>query len=456
MSFRSFSRAWFSVVSLTLATASVAYAAGARVKVIYTFQGGTSAAANLIADKNGNLYVIGGGGSGVCSDPQSNSVPCGSIFRVSPPPTAGGAWSESELYSFQGRPSDGAGANGPLLLASHGIFYGSTNQGGNGSGSGSQLCGFPGIVGCGTIFRLSPPTQIGGAWTETVLYNFQGTGDGESPFGRLAMDAAGNLFGVTSADGTSGGGVMFELSPPSQTGGSWTETVLHQFGQQSGDGLLPSSGLIRDAKGNLYGITEAGGSLACNNYFLPGCGVVYRLSPPSTKGGTWTETVLYSFTGSSDGQSPRGELALDSAGNLYGMTDTGMLNQPGTIFRLSPPATGAGPWNLTTLYAFKGHSDGGNPLGGVIFDKQGNLYGTTEHGGDDTSASGCQFGCGTIFEISPAASGWTEQVLYRFHQNNGVGFSPVTGLVFGRNGNLFGSTDPWTGGGVFQLSRSAK
>ena len=433
--------------AFVLAMSSTAFA-GARLKVIYSPSTSTSpggAGGSLVVDKSGNMYATGSGGSGVCQEQGGGEFPCGSAYKLAPPTSIGAPWTATELYSFQGPPTDGESGSGPILFDSRGNIFGATIIGGNGFGTGDFICGsFELIDGCGTIFQLSPPAQSGGAWTETVIYNFQGLGDGEEPVGRLASDASGNIYGVTYFDGASEGGVIYKLSPPAQNGGSWSESVLYQFGQNSGDGLNPRGGLLRDARGNLYGTTAIGANPGC---FGQGCGAVYRLSPPSQDGGAWTETVLYRFTGGADGASPSGELAMDAAGNLYGTTTNGLLAEPGTVFRLSPAA---GSWILTTLHTFTFHGDGAIPEGGVILDKQGNLYGVTRNGGDATTATGCSFermGCGTIYEISPTSTGWNEQILHYFHQNDNIGIFPTEGLVFGRGGSLYGTI----GGNVFQL-----
>ena len=437
-----------SVLAFTLATATMAFASGARLKVINTAQFTSPAGAfsHFVVDKNGNLYAIAGGGTGVCQDLGGGTAPCGTVYRLSPPTSTGASWNATDLYNFQGAPNDGENSLAPALLDAHGNIFGSTNLGGDGSGSGDNMCGsFALIQGCGTIFELSP--QSDGSWTEILLHEFLGTGDGEQPIGRLVQDAAGNIYGVTSFDGVSGAGLVFELSPPAHSGGAWTETVLHQFGQSSGDGLSPAGGLVRDGKGNLYGTTYMGGG-ACN------CGTVYRLSPPSQKGGSWTETVLYSFTGGSDGLNPNSDLSIDLAGNLYGITTSGFLGANGTVYQLAPPASGQ-TWTLTTLYAFQGNGDGSVPSGGVTLDKKGNLYGVTHFGGDASSTTGCSYesmGCGTIYQISPSSSGWAKHTLHLFHSNDTVGTNPYVGLVFGRGGALYGSI----GINAFQLTLPGK
>ncbi len=442
---RSFVR--LSTLALTCA-ATMAFASGARLKVINTatFTSPAGAFAEYAVDKNGDLYAVAGGGTGVCQDLGGGTVPCGTVYRVSPPTSIGATWSATNLHNFQGAPSDGENSLAPVALDDRGNIFGSTNLGGNGSGSGNNLCGsFALIQGCGTIFELS--LQSNASWTESVLHKFQGTGDGQQPVGRLVQDPAGNLYGVTEFDGVSGAGLVFELSPPTQSVSEWTETVLYQFGQNSGDGLSPAGGLVRDAKGNLYGTTYLGGG-ACS------CGTVYRLSPPSKKGGAWTETILHSFTGGSDGTSPNSDLSIDPVGNLYGITTTGFLGNNGTVYELAPPPSGQ-TWTLTTLHAFQGSGDGSVPAGGVTLDKNGNLYGVTRFGGDASSTSGCSYesmGCGTIYEISRSSGGWTKHTLHVFHSNDTVGTNPYVGLVFGRGGALYGSI----GVNAYQLTLSGK
>jgi uncharacterized repeat protein (TIGR03803 family) len=227
---------------------------------------------------------------------------------------------------------------------------------------------------------VAAPAGALAAPTVTVLHFFTGNGDA-APEGGLIADSNGNFFGTTSGT-TSGGaplGVVFELSPPGGREREWTETVRHAFTGGS-DGGHPWAGLIADSKGNLYGTTSQGGA--------SNAGVVFELSPPATAGGAWTETVLYAFTGGSDGGQPRAGLIADSNGSLFGTTHAGgslslclgpgippVVAGCGTVFKLSP--TSGGIWTATMLHTFTG-SDGGIPLAGLIADSNGNLYGTTK------------------------------------------------------------------------------
>jgi uncharacterized repeat protein (TIGR03803 family) len=209
---------------------------------------------------------------------------------------------------------------------------------------------------------------VGNAWAADskggVIYRLQGGNDGDRPFAGLIADQAGNLYGTTYNGG--GGpyfvgccGTVFEVSPPAAPGDPWTETVLYSF-QGGTDGGAPDGSLVFDQTGNLYGTTTQGGQ----NAECPNCGTVFELTPPANVGGAWTETILHRFTGlidNSDGAGPIGALVFDKAGNLYGTTYVGGLLSDGTVFQLSPPTTPGGSWTETTIYGFRGRSDGLGP-----------------------------------------------------------------------------------------------
>jgi len=204
------------------------------------------------------------------------------------------------------------------------------------------------------------------------------------------------------------------------------ETVIYTF-TGAGNGSYPDTSLVSDSAGNLYGSTIAGDEFG-GDY---GYGIIFELVREKT---SWTYRVLYSFTGNTDGGSTNGSLTLDSNGNLYGVVSTGGDYYKGNVFELSPSEEG---WTLTVLYSFTSGSDGGYPLGGVIFDKAGNLYGTTNYGGLLSECSGV--GCGVVFELSPGLGGnWTETILHSFTETEGA--LPNSGLVFGTKGILYGTT----------------
>jgi uncharacterized repeat protein (TIGR03803 family) len=285
-------------------------------------------------------------------------------------PTTKGPWKSKILHNFGADAADGAVPNG-LIFDSAGNLYGTTANGGTGSG-----CNV--AYGCGTVFELIP--ESGGAWKEKILYNFNGT-DGANPVASLVLDSAGNLYGTTYNGGAYGWGCVFELSPQS---GSWNETVLFSF-DGNDNGSWPEGDLVFDASGNLYGTTSFGGS--------DGKGEVFELSPQA--GGGWTETVIYSFDaskyGNGDGEQPAAGVTFDPAGNLYGTTVYGGIHSGGTVFELSPAAGGG--WTETVLHSFQNYSvdSGIQPRGNVILDATGNLYSTLSNGG--------HYSRGSVFEI---------------------------------------------------------
>jgi uncharacterized repeat protein (TIGR03803 family) len=343
------------------------------------------------------------------------------VFELSPPASIGGNWTESILWSF-GNGTDGSSPDAGVIMDGNGNLFGTTSGGGT--------------RGSGTVFELTPPSAPGGPWTESILWSFGSGGDGAAPEADLIMDSGGNLFSTTAVGGTYGVGTAFELSPPSTSGGNWTESVLWNFGN-SGDGKYLNSGLLRDESGNLYGTTGAGGT-----YNL---GIAFELTP---SGGTWNETILRSFGGNgTDGSfncdNQSSGLIMDPTGNLYGTTCGGGTNSTGTVFELSPPAGSGGNWTESILYSFGNPLDGNSPEGGVIMDIGGNLYGTTTNGGAFS-------GDGTAFELKPPSIGggkWTESILWNFNDVMGSdGQHPVAALVMDTASNLYGTTSGNGGG----------
>lgn len=288
-------------------------------------------------------------------------------------------------------------------------------------------------------------TSAARAQTETVLYSFTGqTGDGASPIGNLVSDAEGNLYGTTYSGGSysgsvcsfSGCGTVYELSPA--LGGGYTESVIYTF-SGGADGGSPAAGLVADAAGNLYGTTVfggQGGSSECTIGPSTGCGVVFELSPKS--GGGWTEQVLYSFLGGSDGFLSESPVAFDASGNLYGTTLLGGSHTGccGEVFELSPNVSGG--WHYTKLHSFTGGKDGGRPEAGVTVDSAGNLFTTTSIGGN-TADCPTNSGCGTVVELSPTGSGtFTGRILHTF-TGKADGGVPYAGLTLDKAGNLYGA-----------------
>jgi uncharacterized repeat protein (TIGR03803 family) len=319
------------------------------------------------------------------------------------------AWAaEKVVYSFTGG-ADGANPATSLTFDSAGNAYGTTAAGGD--------------FGWGTVFKLSPNPD--GSWTESVLYSFSGFSDGLSPHGGVIFDDAGNLYGTAVAGGDGGicagdgCGVIFQLAP--NPDGSWTQSVLYNF-TGGDDGFGPGNGLVRLAKsGALYGATPDGGA--------NGVGVVYQLK--QNQKGKWRFKVLHTFTGGQDGaRGSLGSLLLDGEGNLYGIAELGGDNGAGVVYRLTRRHDGS--WKQRTLYSFQGQPDAGFPYGGLIFDKAGNVLGTTYYGGAN--------GVGSVYRLShhPDDS-WDEKVLYSF-KGGKDGASTTTTLVFDAAGNLHGTT----------------
>jgi uncharacterized repeat protein (TIGR03803 family) len=315
----------------------------------------------------------------------------------------------SVLHTFTG--PDGAEPISSVILDGAGNIYGTTPAGGDGNCS---------LEGCGTVFVLNK------AGKEIALHSFKGT-DGAYPHAGLMRDSRGNIFGTTveggSGTNTCGGteigcGVAFRFSSKGKEA---------EFKFQGPNGDNPESSLVEDAAGNLYGTTVGGGKY--------GWGAVFKID-----GTTGKESVLYSFSGGSDGCFPVEGLTLDSAGNLYGVTAQGgegfCTSGEGVLFEVDPAG------NETVLHTFGG-TYGAYPSSVPLFDSQGNLYGTTAAGGSNSNVDCSEGGCGTVFELTPQQGGlWAETVLYSFCSlpQCADGESPGGGLARDVQGNIFGTT----------------
>jgi hypothetical protein len=280
-----------------------------------------------------------------------------------------------------------------------------------------------GLSGNGTVFELTPPATPGGAWTETILHKFHGS-DGSTPEGRVLLMPTSSgrevLFGTTYQGGPNNAGVAFELSP-SNTNDGWTEHIIYAFGAYAGD-ANPNQGLL-SAGGRLFGVSFNGGAHAM--------GAVFELSPPAAAGGAWTEAIIHSFAGGNDGAFPSSELAIDSAGNVYGATTLGGAVNDGTVYRLHRPVQSGSRWAESVLHAFSG-PDGSLPAGRLAVGPGGVLYGTSASGGD--------FSSGTVFQLAPPpspGSPWTETVLYSFTGGRD-GDEPSDGVLADTQGRLLG------------------
>jgi uncharacterized repeat protein (TIGR03803 family) len=283
-------------------------------------------------------------------------------------------------------------------------------------------------------YKLS---HTSGGWTETVLHLFNGQGDGLNPRAGVTLDGKGNIFGTTEFGGTgsctNGCGTVYEISPNGS--GGWNETILYSF--PSTGATNPLGGVILDAMGNLYGSASIGGISSCPSSNV-GCGSVYKLIPGESG---WTFKTLHYFhwmPKHPDGALPQASLFEDAEHNIYGTTQSGGTIDVGSVFELTPSKSGA--YGLSVIGSFDTTGDSGfEPSGGLIRDELGNFYGTTNFGG--VTNEQCRFGCGTVFELSPSASGWLLQTLYSF-QGGSDGTQPIgTTLAFDSKGNLYGVTD---------------
>jgi uncharacterized repeat protein (TIGR03803 family) len=392
---------------LILAALAIPSAQAQTLTVLHTFTGrsdGGEPDSGLITDSDGNLYgatTLGG---------LQNGAGAGVVFKLDPD---GG---ETVLATFDGVGGGAANPIGTLARDSSGNFYGTAeNSGTHGSG--------------GTVFEVFAT----GGKKALHVFGRGGAGDGMNPVAGVIRDKKGNLYGTTTVGGTSDFGVVFKLHvKPSK------ETILHTFTGKKGDGVFPSAPVVRDAAGNLYGTTEAGGTYGgvCGSAPLGGCGIVFKINTDEK------ETVLYRFAGATDGANPSAGLLRDAAGNLYGTTyyggsgacQYGSATGCGTIFKLDKTR------HETILYSFTGGTDGAVPSAGLIRDTAGNFYGTTFIGG----GTGClsQLGCGTVFQLDTTGK---ETVLYRF-TGEADGENPNTELLRDAAGNLYGTTLRGAGG----------
>jgi len=345
---------------------------------LYEFTGGSDGArpiGGVVIGPNGALYGTtqyggymggdcgSGGGCGVAYELRPAATFCRSVLCY---------WNETVLHAFTGTGDDGIYPGYEnLAFDQAGNIYGTTSKGGNGGN-----CG-PGA--CGTVFELIPS---GGEWTESIIHNFSGT-DGDQPEAGVVLDAAGNVYGTTLYGGTGtecndNCGTVYQLMP---SNGRWVESVLVNF--DGAGGSYPYGGLIINQSGSLYGTTTSGGPPGCQGF---GCGVVYKLAPSD---GGFTYSVPYSF---SSYCFSLGGLAMDAAGNVFGVCNTGGANGAGWIFELMSCSQAC---SVVDLHDFSG-SDGLNPYGGPALDANGNLYGTTQYGG----TGNCDDGCGVVWEVA--------------------------------------------------------
>jgi uncharacterized repeat protein (TIGR03803 family) len=300
------------------------------------------------------------------------------------------------IHNFTDKKSDRATPYGGLILDRSGNLYGASYLGG--------------LYANGSVYRL---VRSGDSWTYSSLYSFKGLSegvkDGSGPgFGSLVMGADGLLFGTTESGGYFGTDFAVCDCPGK-------EVVIHQFGIGK-DGAQPIGGVVLDPEGNFYGTTSLGGAF--------GNGTVFK---ETRSGHRWTESIIYNFTAENDPINPAAGVTLDPQGNLYGTASLGGTFGYGAVYQLSPSASG---WTETVLYNFQNADDGANPVGGLVLDGAGNLYGSTFDGGVN--------GGGIVYEMSPSTEGWTFTILYSL---TGGYSGPYNKLTLDGIGNIYGFTN---------------
>jgi uncharacterized repeat protein (TIGR03803 family) len=375
-------------ISLASVLASALAANAATFTVLHTFTGGSDGGNpidGVSIDKSGNLYgsAAGGGANGYGTAFELKHTKSGYTFDV--------------LYNFASG-KDGAAPGARVLKGPDGHLYGTTAQGGNGGG---------------TVFDLGSIEKGGGGIRkEAVLHSFAGGNDGyQASDGDLAFDAKGNIYGTTSYGGANNLGTVFELSPKA---GGYTETILHSFGSGQ-DGSVPVGGITLDASGNVYGTTSAGGNT--------GSGTVYEL----VKSQNYAESVIYNFQASTDGETPFSGLTFDKYGNLYGGATDGGVNSGGVVFELSP---GSGGWTFNALYSTPGYGVSG-PFRTPYVDADGNVYGTTHCDGE--------YSAGSVYELTYSNGTWNYTSLHDF-TGGSDGAYVFANPVFDAHGDIFGTT----------------
>jgi uncharacterized repeat protein (TIGR03803 family) len=385
--------------------------------ILYSFQGSTdgdSPLAGLVRDSNGAVYgsTLEGGNS-ECG----YGVGCGVVFKLSP---GASGFVETALYSFV-RPD--FWPNPGLIIDQLGNLYGTTS---------SEY---------GSVFELSPS---GNGYSRRVLYEFKGGVHGENPQFGVVEDKDSALYGTTHFGGT-GNGDVFKLTP---NGKAYVESELYSFrGNRFNDGQFPDYGVNADKSGNLYGVTSSGGS-GCGS---SGCGTVFKLTRKASK---YEESVLHSFTGSSDGIGPSGGLVIDKDGALFGVTSGGGgAHDAGVVFKLTPSGKS---YSETVIHSFAGGTGAGSPTGALVLDDAGDLFGVS---------SGGASGAGVVYKLTPKGSRYVISLVYSFNGETD-GFRPLGPLLIDSQGQLFGTTaaggtgpcnDGPTGptgcGTVFEISR---
>jgi uncharacterized repeat protein (TIGR03803 family) len=423
------------LVALAVFTTGGASGQSPAYATLYSFKGGAdglSPHAGVVLGANGALYgTTYEGGTGTL----------GTVSLLAP--STGGAWHKAVLHNFSGL--DGSLPVADLVFTGNGALYGTTQEGGTGNNG-------------GTVFELTPPSTPDGTWIESVSYSFGGGCDNlRASYSAVTTGPGGALFGTVSGSNcdspTPTGGAVFILTPSSPPGGIWTEHTLLTFWPPTGIGFTPLAGMVF-SQGSLYGTAYYTGVYS-------GCGSVYELSPGTAGGawnamaiynfsnGCGSEAALTVGAG--------GVLygtTYDGGSGLPCSFPPNLISGCGTVFQLAPPTTPGGTWTESVIYAFTGmNGDGAYPSASVVIGKNGVLYGTTQFGGSATSGSPCSYygatGCGTVFQLTPPATPggtWTETILHSFTGQNGDGSIPIAGLTRSSSGVLYGTAS--AGGAV--------
>jgi hypothetical protein len=391
-----------STVACALTLLGLRPAAGGTFESLYQFTGGADGGYPLDGAVWGTDHALYGTANVGGSAPQ----PAGTVFQLAPPVVHSTVWRLTTLYSFTGG-SDGGQPLAGLAVDASSRLYG-TNQNSNG-GAG------------GVAFELDPPATAGQPWPMSVLHNFTGT-DGQSTADSMVFDKTTVLYGA-SGGGVDGKGNIFMLAPPKRAGKPWTVRTLYSF-TDAMDGGFPQCRLVHGPTGALFGTAPVGGSGPYN-------GVVFRLAPAKPAGIKWKFEVLYRFPGGINGSQPYPGLVFDPQGAAYGVTWEGGANNVGVVFRVA--STGPGLWTETVLYSFAGLAES-HPFGALLRDSAGNLFGTTSGAAESNET-------GEIFELSPPGEhggAWTFQALHVFAGTDGG--DPVGDLLFGPKQAIIGTT----------------
>ena len=342
------------------------------------------------------------------------------VFKLVPPAGGQPSWTEKVLWAHTSETAGFELSSGPLLsttrrVTPHTDLFGTTVVGGLTSPACYTIVDHT----CGTVFSVMDHKH-------TKIYSFTGGADGFNPYYGPVADKSGNLYVTASlGGGASGCGTIVKLTPPMAGKKAWSAATIWSFTGGS-DGCGPNA-LIINSVGALYGTTSGGGS--ANN------GSVFELEPLQTDGTAWAEKTLWDFQGGSDGSGPDGALIADKDGVLYGTTYAGGSANQGVAFSVTPQRKNRTSWSEAVIWSFTGNDDGGEPLGNLIFDKAGALYGTAYSGGNAT-------GDGTVFKLSPPFGGqasWAETTLWQFSGPDGS--EPYNGLAADKSGVLYGTTN---------------